>query len=89
MTKDTGEHKRKRNARIRDRAQSIGRESEGPFYIGPDTDWPEAFHAIFARDENGREWEFAGKFMWEEDAEFCAQAMNLRGEPPDFPETEN
>jgi len=30
MTKDTVEHKRNCNARIRDRAQSIGRESEGP-----------------------------------------------------------
>jgi hypothetical protein len=58
------------------------------FYIGPDPDWPETYFSIFATDEAGREWEFAGKFFSEDDALFCVEAMNLRG-PPVFPETQH
>ena len=63
--------------------------SRGPFYVARDLDWPEAYFAVFARDENDNEVEFAGKFLWEEDAKLCAEAMNERGLPPEFPAMEN
>jgi hypothetical protein len=63
-------------------------KTTGPCYVGTDPDWPEAYSSIFARDEHGREIEFAGKIIWPELAELIARLLNETGAEPEFPALE-
>lgn len=55
-------------------------DDEPYFFVTPDKDWPEAYFAIVARDEDGRGYEFCGKIVNLELAESIAAFQEVRRE---------
>jgi hypothetical protein len=64
-------------------------DDEPYFFVTPDKDWPEAYFAIVARDEDGRGYEFCGKIVTLELAESIAAFLNRSSNPPEFPDPED